>query len=244
MKNMILDVRYFGLGDSLAFSTLPERCHENSIDFYLYEQTKQHFKPDNNPEIFDLVWKYNPYFKGFSKEEINAGNIYKSSDKSTKSIVWQFEELHGFIPKNHYPKIYCKLENIKELENSVVIDLNSYHFYKQYCNKKIELRQKVNEVLVGLDTKEIYYIQVIKYLSKLNDINKELLPEFSSLYVNSLFHYASIIFSCKYFITVNSGGNSLSSAVKQDNETPIIHTILPDEKYSSYCFKNINYHTI
>ena len=171
MKKMICDVWYFGLGDSLAFSTLPERCHEKGVEFYLHERVKQHFLQNNNPEIFDLVWRSNPYFKGFTTDSPNAGNTQKSK-VSDYSIVWQFEKLHGFNPVNHYPKIYCKLKKLKEFENATVIDLNSFHFYKQYSSQKKGLSKKVLNLI---ESEKVYYVQTRKYISKINDINKELL---------------------------------------------------------------------
>jgi len=55
----ILYVNYGGLGDHLAFSTLPEVCDKNGYDFYLSDKTK--FR-DN--EIFQLIYNINPFFKG------------------------------------------------------------------------------------------------------------------------------------------------------------------------------------
>jgi len=244
MDKMILLVRYFGLADSLAFSTIPERCNEKGIKFYLSESTRQHFEPGGNPEVFDVIWKSNPFFCGFLDGKINGGNMYKSNKRRTESMIYQMERLHGFKPKNIYPKIYCKLGKIKELENTLVIDLNSYHLYKVYCSKKDALKKKVVELLEKTGIKDVRYVQLRKQLAKLNDVNEELLSGYKPLYIDSLFHYVDVLNSCSHFITTYSGASVLVSAIKQNGEKPFVNTIVPEGKFGSYYFLNINYCTI
>lgn len=239
MNKMICNIRYNGLGDSLAFSTLPERCHEAGIDFYL--STKSKNLHDSNPQVFDLVWKSNPYFKGFSYDPINAGSQYKSKTTTKESIVYQFERMHGFTPKNKYPKIYVELEKLPELKEITIIDLNCCAISKEMWRNKEILVSKVDE-LIG-DEREVYYIQLKDVPSKITDRNAELLSRFKPFYIDSLLHYCHVLNSVKRFVTVLSGANTLASAIKQE-EGLQIDTVIWHWLPGTYHFDNINYHVI
>jgi hypothetical protein len=239
MDKMILDISFNGLGDSLAFSTLPERCHENGIDFYLSNSVRK--LHERNTQVFDIVWKANPYFKGFSDGEINAGNMYKSKTSLEESIVYQMERMHGFNPINKYPKIYIELKEMPEIKDITLIDLNSFAVCKELWEKRDLLVKKVDELI---DSNEnIYYTYLQDKPSKINDVNAILLKKFQPFPIDSLLHYCHVLNSVKNFVTVLSGANVLASAIKQDRDKQI-DTIIWDWLKGTYYFENINYHTI
>ena len=237
MDKMICDIRYNGLGDSLAFSTLPERCHEAGIDFYLHNRVQK--LHERNTQVFDIVWKFNPYLKGFSGENINAGNIFKSKTSTTESIVYQFERMHGFNPVNKYPKIYIELKEIPEIKNITLIDLNSFAICKELWEKRDLIVKKVDELI----DEDVYYVDLKDKPSKINDINSILLKKFKPFPIDSLLHYCHVLNNIKRFVTVLSGANALASAIKQDGELQI-DTIIWDWLKGTYYFENINYHTV
>lgn len=234
---MILDIRWNGLGDSLAFSTLPECCNTKGIDFYLHKSVKALL--ENNQQVFDLVWRSNPYFKGFSDEKVNGGNMFKSKTSTKESIVYQMERLHGFNPVNKYPKIYIHLKDMPEVKDITLIDLNSHAVRKELWEKRDLIVKKVNE----LTDKDVYYVQLKDVPSKINDINSTLLKRFKPFIVDSLEHYCHLLNNIKKFVTVLSGANVLASAIKQDRELQR-DAIIWDWLAGSYYFENINYHLI
>ncbi len=242
MNKMILDIRYFGLGDSLVFSTIPERCAEKGIDFYLSESSRQHFTPSGNPQVFDIVWKSNPYFKGFSDGKITGGNMYKSKESVTESIVYQMERLHGFSPVNKYPKIYIELEKIPELENVTLVDVNCFAIYEEMWRNRDLLVSKIDE-LIGND-KDVYYVDLKNKPDKINDINPVLLKRFKPFPIDSLLYYCHVLNSVKRFVTVLSGANTLASAIKKDTGTLQIDTVIWHWLQGTYYFDNINNHII
>lgn len=239
MDKMVCNIRYNGLGDSLAFSTLPERCHEAGIDFYLSNTSKNLHDP--NPQVFDLVWKSNPYFKGFSDDPINAGSKYKSATSLEESIVYQFERMHGFAPKNKYPKIYAHLQKLPELENITIVDINSFAISKELWRNRDLLVSKIDELID--DERDVYYVQLKDKPDKITDRNAELLSRFKPLEVDSLLHYCNILNSVKRFVTVLSGANTLASAIKQEGSLQI-DTVIWHWLPGTYHFDNINYHVI
>jgi len=58
-KKIIISQPWGGLGDNLHYSTLPELFSNKGYDVYISNNNKV-----RNSEIFDLVWKMNPYIKG------------------------------------------------------------------------------------------------------------------------------------------------------------------------------------
>jgi len=55
-KKIIISQPWGGLGDNLQYSTLPELFSKKGYDVYISNNNKV-----RNNEIFDLIWKMNPY---------------------------------------------------------------------------------------------------------------------------------------------------------------------------------------
>ena len=226
----IFGIKHHGLGDSLAFSTIPERLSkEHSKSCFFYDQDINSFK---NKEIYGLVWGMNPYIKGVTNIYPNCGGNIGGTPSDEHTVVWHFEKLHGLEPKNETPKIYYEPKIIDELKDVTIIDLNSFHYYKAISENKDAIKELVLS-LVG----ERYMF--ISYENKVGveEINRSIFgQECDSYTIYSLLHYCDVINSCKKYICANSGGNSLSSAINGGAD------IIMTDINKGYTFPNNNYH--
>ena len=111
-----------GLGDNLQFSTLPELFHNQGHDVYISQKNAY-----RNIEILDLVWKLNPFIKGFINEMPNCGSCvpYKRIEQN-KSIIFNQEICHNVVPINEIPKIYYEPKKNKKYENAILVDLSAF----------------------------------------------------------------------------------------------------------------------
>jgi len=230
IKLPVLEIIYHGLGDSLAWSTLPERYGS----LCLHESYKDLIR--SNPEIYDLIWKPNPYFLGFSNKVPNIGNRFSKTKRCfPQSVTWQLERLHGFIPKSKYPKLYLDLKYAPN--GMTIIDLNcrrNFLYFKSIINV---LKDNIIESLK--DEKNVYYISLARNQNDLNTVFKGI---YRKLEIGSLLEYINIIHNCKRVVASYSGISVLTSAIKQDRTTPEADVFI--QRRDSFYFENINYHLI
>lgn len=251
MKNIIISQPWGGLGDNLQFSTLPELYHNKGYNVYI--------SSDNifrNNEIYELVWKPNPYIKGIINPELgevvgaNKMHLWPDTNKNYYFIN-RIEIAHGFEPSNFYPKIYLKPNYNEKYKDTIIIDLSGssqvfeFEKYKEFIdyfvpdiinsNKKIYIT-KFNNITISDIFNRVYdYL-----MSQVMNIN--------FLTINSLFEYCDILNSCDKVIILNSGINSLVSAIKEDNLKPDVlcfnvWTNFSQEQIKGYYnYKNINYY--
>jgi hypothetical protein len=236
-----------GLGDNLQYSTLPELFNKNGYDVYISTNNKV-----RNPEIFDLVWGLNPYVKGISDHPINAGeckNDYWPSEEQNEYSMHRIEISHGFLKTNFFPKIYYNPQIIPELNNDILIDLTgSSQVYA--LHKYIEYIEYFTPLLNQTKNIKIITFEKIKPSPIFEDVYNYLKSKISNieyLKVNSLINYCDIIKSCDMIIIVNSGINSLASAIKQNDSKPNILCYNPWSHYTPqqikgcYNYKNVDY---
>jgi len=241
----ILYVNYGGLGDHLAFSTIPEVCDKNGYDFYLSDKTK--FR-DN--QIFELVYNINPFFKGFIDEEPNCGHDgftnFENYDYS-ESVHRNFEIKIGFGDTklehgSKYPIIYYTPKKINEYEDYILVDLNAV------SNLSYNLDTIKNYILNYKDNKFIFlpptYSKSIIDISFFNELN------ITEITTENIFQYADLIFSCKKFICLWSGGSVLAAAIKNQYKSILeidcfknydIHTSFGSTDKTHFWYDNINY---
>lgn len=237
MKDMILLLKWGGLGDSLTFSTLPELCYKNNINFYLSSQSKNIFR---NEEIFDLVWKCNPYFKGFSDKEPNAGNIHISDlgrRNDNDSMIQCFERIYFKESVNKYPKVYYDCNYIDKLKDITLIEVSAISAVAEYNQDKENVFNIINKLMKEENEKNL---RIVIH----NNINQNNLFSFDLpiININNLYEYCDFIYSSKRLICLDSGSNSLSSAIvsKQTNRKTKVDVIMVRD--SGYIYNNLNYH--
>lgn len=237
-KKMILFQPWGGLGDNLQFSTLPKICHEHNIDFYLHETN--HYR---NEEIYDLVWKKNPYVKGFSKETPNAGSVAKDAKQSAQYNIIGWNEIrHGFENRNNYAEIYYDCKKLKKFNQKIVVNLDAVSSIRDNLYDMNVIYDYINNMnnknIILLMTKFNKYFETLKVK---HDIYK----------IDNIFEYCDIIFSAKKHYSLFSGSSVLAATIKEKYSYDIDlfcfypHRNFPDVKMKNekkdWIFENTRY---
>ena len=235
-EDIILRTHADGLGDSLIYSTLPERFAELGHKVYV------HVTPGSrNPGIRDLLWVNNPFIEGYSDREPNAGSVLfhgHNLDRYCRlfpSSIEGMEILHGLEPRNKYPKIYYEPKLREDVQDLVIFDTRSVSqpFSPESCEEFI----KHLEIKLNLD------------LSKLRIIDGEggnggsMLAKYPRFKVNSIYEWIDVLYSAAVTLTTESGSQAVCSAIKRDNQFPIVYSLITTRTYNHklYTYPNIEY---
>ena len=238
-------VNYGGLGDHLSFSTIPEMCDKNGYDFYISNDTI--FR---NNEIFELVWKLNPFFKGVTDEKPNCGhNNYTNLENYDYNLSLQrnYEIKMGFggTTLEHgskFPIIYYTPKKIDIYDEYILIDLNAVS-HLEYNINVIK-----NHILNYKDEKFLFLTPT--YSKSLVDINFFTELNITEITTSDIFDYCDIIFSCKKLICLWSGSSVLSATIKNQYHKKleidcfVNYNIVPNFGVSDkthFWYDNINY---
>lgn len=228
-KKIIISQPWGGLGDNLQFSTLPKLYNDLGYDVYISKSNVY-----RNKEIFDLVWKLNPYIKGEIDLPENAGSckgytVYE--DNFIKNIELSHDLKNG---NNKYPEIYYQPNKLSDYKNILIYDITS-------------ISAKYDDEFIIKCFKSVFdkYPNLDKKIVKFKNINnRNLLFNDNIIEINNIFEYCDIINSCAVFVSLMSGCSVLASAIKKDNLFPEIYTFHHTPLLtvgSIYKFKNINW---
>lgn len=235
MNKYIIHQDFGGLGDNLQFSTIPELCYHANISCFISDKNVY-----RNPEIKELVWDCNPYVNGYSPDVPNAGSCrHPGGYRGASSIVDAMEDYHGFGFKNHLPIIYYYPKIKKEFSDKTIIDFSA-----------ISAKDRYNDDSIKYITDDIQNKQeciVIK--SKKNSFNYYSLNQFEQYQFNDIFEYCDLIYSCKKFLCLDSGGQVLASAISRFKANIDVECWLPvgwnvNFNIGMYFFKPIKYKNI
>lgn len=227
-KTIVISQPWGGLGDNLQFTTLPELY--TKLGYKVYISSKNVYR---NPEIYDLVWKFNLYVEGISDLETNAGSCRGYND-SHMDFISEIELNHNLEGYRKYPVIYYTPKFISDLSNSLVFDITSISSNPNDSQIKSSFESILNKYT------ELPKIK-IEY-EKINNRNLSYLTE-NTYTIKSIYDLCDVIYSCKVFLCLFSGASVLASAIKQDTSSPDIYCF-HDSKYTdtrSYKFNNVTY---
>ena len=194
-KEIVFKLEYGGLGDHLFYSALPRILKEQGLAEKVYLSDQSNFR---NPQIFDLIWKNNPYLNGISDQPPTPLQDNPAS-KQTKIVNLIFEKF-GITADQEIPvEVYPKLEVNPALEGNY-IDLNYVSFVGAFSwlDKIGVYRQYPNHVIVNPDR-----------------LTRWLLPKRKMIFTKSLLEYAHLINAATSFVTLASGGATLAAALKK-----------------------------
>jgi hypothetical protein len=231
MATHIIRPWFFQLGDQLQWSWAPQRLSELGHDVWLSHECKC------SQWVYDLVWGLNPYLKGISKDKANFGELpgfeYKNvCDNFLKN--WQI--ITGIDPQDDYPIIYYQPKLISELQDTILIDMNCSSRKDDYSFDVLN------------DYLSVYRDNPRAFSIKFKSFDQgDTLYGFPTTECNSIYHYCDMIHSCKKFVCLNSGGNSLASSLKRnkniDVDCLVTHTPTFESMYArkNFFYPNINY---
>lgn len=231
-KRIIIEQGYAGLGDHLQYSTLPEMYAKQG--YKVYVSTKNNYR---NDEIFDLVWKHNPYVDGVSDLPSNAGTIKNDRIRwDLDSWTQEIEVAHGITENNSsYPKIYYTPKYISDLSDTILYDTTVISYQQHFSDEDI-----FKHFSTIFNRYPDHKICKIDYLY----IHNRQIPglDHEQYKIANIYDLCDAIYSCKAFICLFSGNSVLSSAVKRDRLTPHIISVTPNSHRSNWKFSNIEYY--
>ncbi|KKS77407.1 MAG: hypothetical protein UV51_C0007G0005 [Candidatus Woesebacteria bacterium GW2011_GWC1_42_9] len=229
---MIYVIKAFfgGLGDSLQFTTIPEMLTNAGHEVYLAADA-----PFRNPAIKPFVWGKNPFIKGESSGEWNAGDIHgRVYVNKYNDYIKNWEWIHGLEPTNSLPQIYYQPKKVDNKFGIIELSCLSLH----YDNSKVI--KMVQQIIAGLG---IDFVQ----LQSPHQLNQHYVPGLPVVQISGLEELSDIIHSCSSLITLNSGTHSLAAAIRRFGNPVDHYCLLPEKDYGwimegkRFVFPGINY---
>lgn len=230
-----------GLGDHLALSTLPEEFTKLGHDVYIHNNYLV-----RNDEIFNLVWRMNPFIKGFSEQLPNSGHIFANPPDGTIPWMRHVEILNGIDSNNLSPRIYRNHNIIDYLSDKTILNLEciSADYNPQSIIKSI------NEIILkeSISKNDILHLSISANVNQYKNsffVPKEIFSVdlgYEKFHINNIYDHCDVIKSCKRYITLHSGGASLAAAIRNDN----VYVVMSDKLKTTFdikCFiyENQNY---
>jgi hypothetical protein len=197
-----------------------------------------------NPETRRLVWEANPFVSGFV-DDVGITFTHREMHNwiwrqiETRTLVEAMEALHGFEPVHRLPKIYFQPKWRPEVRETVYADPTSIsqrmtpEVFDSFVDHVCRARKLDRDRIVVLSSQ---YSGAQGAGSLCNNPRYE---------VKDIFEYADIIASCRLFITTESGGSILASAIRGLEPTPEIFALVATRAMNDRLFQlpNVRYCT-
>ena len=120
-NNLVVQVRYGGLGDHLFYSHIPRIAKEFGGYDGVYISDRSDFR---SPAIREVVWELNPYVDGFCPSQgVSADVEDLRRGENFLDAVMRWYGLEDGI-RMHEPEIYYKPNSIEQLAGKVIYDPN------------------------------------------------------------------------------------------------------------------------
>jgi len=216
MKTLIIKNPWGGLGDHLFTSHLPRIAKESgAFDKVVVSNHSKYL----NPETKHLVWELNPFFDGFTNEDVIHAQFGEVPDG--KNLLDALSDFYG-VPDTgirfQEPEIYYKPELIPELKDVVILDCNSFSGLGIPSRTTLKTYFKTNGIIVTHQMKSLF-----------RDVQIEGLKEIRA---DSLEHLCDIIHSCKQFYGVITGSITLAAAIRKPSTVLFIDGALSMFRHS------------
>lgn len=239
MNDVILAAYHGGLGDNLQFTTLPEEFYkQQGKETYIWDQAT--FR---NPEIYELLWKHNPYIKGIKSGEWMAGDTPQIQYSNVAgNPISNWEQLHGLQPKNKYPKIYYEPEKHTEMNDVFLVDFTSISI--DYDSEK--LQTAFEGVKKNFSDKKFISVCFNNMITS-DKLNVYDFGFDGYIEVENIFRYCDLISSVYGLVALSSGASHLSSALKQYHPDLVSLCIMDKVWYNHhlnrglFLFDNVEY---
>jgi hypothetical protein len=215
-KKIVFFPKFYGLGDLLVFSTLPELLHKQyNVKFYLHKECAKNI-PDY---IFELCFKCNPYFKGISSSKRFTPKVF-SSDKG--NLVEIYEKQFN-LTGNGVPKIYYSPNYIEKYKDICLVDLN---------------------IKTGQVKRHNYNLKNIEDWVEKNELHS-LKRHYIDIQKQNIFKYIDMIYSSKCAVFLFSGGSVISACLNKNSIVLLPYEICKNSRYGGHFVfnnsTNVNY---
>jgi len=184
-----------------------------------------------NDEIYDLVWKLNPYVKGISDLPANAGGS-KVLNYETSNFIKNIEISHGLSNGyRDYPVIYYEPKNTDNIDKYIFYDTTT-----------ISTNPTDSQIKNSFESIFLKYPELTPRRIEFKNIKNRSIKDLAHepFIINNIYEYCDLLHSCKVFICGFSGSSALASAIKQNNSSPNIYSF-GGIGYKGFLFKNANY---
>ena len=197
-NDLVIHVKYGGLGDHLFYSHLPRIAKETGRYKNVYISDASPFR---NQEIRKLVWELNPYVDGFSNEICPYPDLLPKLDRGC-NLLDQLMLCHDLDDgvRYHDPEIYYVPKMVKLLTRKIIYDPNYISNAGRLSIGKIENYFTSQKLRIDLQMR----------------LREQSLPivDFGSwLSSDSLESFCDIIHSCSSLYCLVTGTATLASAL-------------------------------
>lgn len=196
MSAFIIKVKYGGLGDHLFYSHLPRIAKTAGGFQKVLISTKSEYR---NEAWRKLVWELNPYVDGFTDDDAPVPEFPSVPAGMNLLDMVMLERGLDDGARFHEPEVYYKPNLISHLTDRSVYDPNCISNAGSIDPQSIERFFRLN---LGLD----FQLQP-RERSVIVSCHCEVLT------AKSLFDYCDIIYSCRRFCCLTSGGATLAPAL-------------------------------
>ncbi|NVN97982.1 MAG: hypothetical protein HXX17_01570 [Geobacteraceae bacterium] len=198
MADLILQIKYGGLGDHLFYSHIPRIAKESGTYERVMLSTKSEFR---HPDYRTLVWETNPYFDGF----VDADGLYPefaevgNDENLLDRIMLDLGLDDG--QRWHDPEIYYTPKAVPQLTDRNIYDPNyvsyvgnihSYDLSRYVRKNKVKIDYKMRQRNIAID-----------------------IPVNQELDTPTLEDFCDLILSCNRFYCLSSGAATLAAALKK-----------------------------
>ena len=238
---VVLSQPWGGLGDNLQFSTLPHHYYLQGDDFYISSQNTY-----RNDEIYNMVWKSNPYVKGITDDPPNIGYPSKNAETchmSKRNVVKSWELIHGFDTGDDMfppPVLYHIPKIIDSVRSKIIVDFGTVFFRGK--NDKDKVLTFMNN---KFNSDDLLLLQRKGNPTLHNTYNEKVLDRV--IEYETYHDYLNIISSCKGVYCFNSGTNAVAAALNKHKMVDIhcvYHLEHFDQAWPGYFFSNVTYHEL
>lgn len=197
MKSFIIKAKYGGLGDNLFLSHLPRIAKEYGEYNRVLISKRSEFRHEN---YYKLVWELNPFVDGLTDED--APFVEFIDIPPGMNLLDKVMLSRGLDDSKRYhePELYYVPKLRPDLINKAVYDPNYLSYTGEIDNDKLIafLNNENVDLQMGRRDKTFGF--------------RENVP---SIEATSVYDYCDIIYSCKRFYGLISGGATLAAAMRK-----------------------------
>lgn len=229
-KQLVIQIPFGGLGDHLAYSSLPELLWQQK-DIKTFISNKSIFR---SKAIRSFVWELNPYV---TFTDAKGWFTYKPLEHNFHTMDKYFQSLFNLQGGGH-PKIYYKPKLIEQLKEKTIVDpsfgpsgkANGYYkkgFYESFVDY---IQKNVGEFVLITHNHTYTKRDFEQYVKRTFN------PDCYN--VSTIEELADVLFSACNRYLLHSGACSLSAALNLQSN--ILNYIKPST-YNSYKYSINNY---